>query len=365
VNAAQLRVCVCVNGPPEKTNGVRVRELFADLPGSGADVQYCYRDDARKWASLVRFCREIVRRRPHVVFVEGIGFSGIFAGVFARLFCGSRMILSTGDAAYAFAKACMGFAAAQVVGLIEWIGLRTASAIVVWGPFHKEWLEARGFRNVFWIPGGVDTGRFRPMDASALREQLGLGGFLTVGVVGSINLNRREQSCYGWEVVEVVHRLKDLPVAGLVVGPGSGVPFLQARARELGVADRIVFTGWVDHDALPEYVNAIDVCVSTQSNDLVGQVRITAKVPEYMSCGRFIVATAVGGAQPFVQSCGVLLASDGVTDPRYVDGIVEVVRDALDNPDRLLAGRNGIELAKRHFDYTILRTELQRVLEFA
>src|SRR5438552_3079895 len=77
---------------------------------------------------------------------------------------------------------------------------------------------------------------------------------------------------YGLEVVEVVKRLAHLPVAGIVVGPGDGVAFLQAAAREAGVEDRIVFTGWVDHELLPEYVNAIDICLSTQSNDLVGQV---------------------------------------------------------------------------------------------
>jgi glycosyltransferase involved in cell wall biosynthesis len=356
-------ICVCVNGPREKTNGVRVRELFRDVELE-ADVRYMYRDDNRRRESTIRFCREIVEMRPDVVFVEGIGYTGIFAGVFARVVCGSRMILSTGDAAYAFARACMAFGKAQAVRLLEWIALRVSSAIVVWGPYHKEWLEARGFRNVFWIPGGVDTSLFRPLDASVLRTRLSVADRLTIGVVGSINLNRRQEFCYGWEVVEVVRRLKHTPVAGIVVGPGDGVPFLQAKAREYGIEDRIILTGWVDHDALPEYINSIDVCISTQSNDLVGQVRITAKVPEYLACGRFIIATAVGGAQQFVKDCGVLLQSQGLKDDEYIEKIAAAVRVVLEDRSRLLTGRNGVDVARQHFDYAVLRPELRKVLDF-
>jgi glycosyltransferase involved in cell wall biosynthesis len=357
------RICVCVNGPYEKTNGVRVRELFRDVELE-ADVRYLYRDDSRRATSTVRFCRAIAAMRPDIVFVEGIGYSGIAAGLFARLFFRSRMILSTGDAAYAFARACLGFFKAQVVGLLEWTALRASSAIVVWGPYHRELLERQGFRNVFWIPGGVDTALFRPLNAAGLRVRLGIADRLTIGVVGSINLNRQLDFCYGWEVLEVVKRLQHLPVAGIVVGPGDGVPYLQARAREYGISDRIVFTGWVDHEALPEYMNAIDICVSTQSNDVVGQVRITAKVPEYLACGRFIIATAVGGAQQFVQDCGVLLPTDGVKDPKYIEAVARTVEIVLEDRDRLLAGRNGVAVARQHFDYAVLRPELRRVLEF-
>jgi len=357
------RICVCVNGPREKTNGVRVRELFRDVAAE-ADVRFLYRDDSRRLASTARFCREILAMRPEVVFVEGIGFTGILAGLFARLVCGSRMILSTGDAAYAFARACMSAGRAMVVGVLEWAALHASDAIVVWGPFHKQLLEKRGFRNVFWIPGGVDTRLFRPLDATALRAQLGIDGCLTIGVVGSINLNQRNGFCYGWEVVEVVNRLKHLPVAGIVVGPGDGIAYLQQRAREYGIEDRIICTGWIDHDALPAYVNAIDICVSTQSNDLVGQVRITAKVPEYLACGRFIIATAVGGAQEFVKDCGLLLPSRGVKDDEYVDALARAVAVVVDDRNRLLVGRNGVDVALRHFDYGVLRPKLREVLEF-
>ena len=48
----------------------------------------------------------------------------------------------------------------------------------------------------------------------------------------------------------------------LVVGEGSGHFDLMAQAQDLGVADRVIATGYVTTDALPEYLAAVDVCLN-------------------------------------------------------------------------------------------------------
>ncbi len=358
-----MRIQVLVNGPPEKTNGVRARALFQDLV-SEYDVAFLYRDDQKKLRSTKAFYRAVAQCMPDVVYVEQIGYAGILAALAGKLFHGARVILSTGDAVYAFAKSCMNTVQAQAMGAMESVALRMADAIVICGaPYHKELLESRGFRNLFWIPGGVDTSLFRPMDVHELRAKLGVADKLTIGVVGSINLNRRCEFCYGWEVVEVVRVLRGLPVVGVVVGVGDGVTFLRERARGYGIEDQIIFTGWIDHDALPQYVNLIDICLSTQSNDLVGQVRITAKVPEYLACGRYIIASDVGGARGFVRQSGLLVGYQGIKDQRYVESVASHVKRICNDRSILLSGLNGIETAKKYFDYSVLRPELRRVIE--
>jgi len=358
----RVRVLVLVNGSPEKTNGVRVRALFRDM-AKHHDIQIRYRDDDRKLTSTIGFYLTARRMTPHVIYVEGIGYAGIVAALAAKVLHGSRMILSTGDVGYEFAKSSMGPLRAEFMRLMESAALRMSDAIVVWGPYHQKILQERGFHNVFWIPGGVDTALFRPMECADLRRRLGLEGRLTIGVVGSIHFNKRHQFCYGWEVVEAVRLLKGLPVAGVVVGTGNGVPFLQELAARYGVSDQVIFTGWVDHDTLPQYVNLIDVCISTQSNDLVGEVRITAKVPEYLACGRYIVASNVGGAREFVQQSGRLLECDGVKDLRYVEALAQEVKRILADRSVMALGRNGVSVAKKYFDYSVLRPKVQRVLE--
>ena len=41
---------------------------------------------------------------------------------------------------------------------------------------------------------------------------------------------------------------------------------------------------------------AIDVCLSTQTNDVIGNVRTTGKLPLYLAAGRFVLASRVGEA---------------------------------------------------------------------
>jgi glycosyltransferase involved in cell wall biosynthesis len=201
------------------------------------------------------------------------------------------------------------------------------------------------------------------MDVEALRGQLGLNDVITIGVVGSINLSKRHDFCYGWEVVEALRLLKGLPVKGVIIGVGDGVRYLKELSQSYGVDDQLLFTGWIDHNRLPEYINLIDVCVSTQSNDLVGEVRITAKVPEYLACGRYIVATAVGGAKTFVKDAGLLVPCTGVKDLRYVATLADHVRAIISNRDILKKGMNGVEVAKRWFDYSVLRPQMTMIID--
>ncbi|HVZ23537.1 MAG TPA: glycosyltransferase [Vicinamibacterales bacterium] len=356
-----MRVLVLVNEEFDKLHGVRARELFLDF-ADDHDVAYVYRRDVRKLSALGRFCWHALRDARDVVYVEKFGYAGIVAALTAKALRGSKMVVSNGDAVSAFARSRFSRPKALAARALEWAAQTSADRLIVWGPYHRELLERRGCTGVEWIPGGVDTSRFRPLDAATLRRRLGVEGRLTVGVIGSINWNRRTEFCYGRDVLEVVRLLKDSPVAGIIVGTGNGLAVLRDLAREYGIGDRVVMTGWVAHEELPEYVNAIDVCLSTQSNDLVGAVRITAKIPEYLACGRYIIASDVGGARDFVRGSGTLIPIGAVADENYLRRVAEHVQTILDRPELLDKGRRGIDVAKREFDYAVLRPRLSALL---
>lgn len=355
-----MRVLVLVNGEADKTDGVRARELFQDF-AEGHDVTYLYRGDTHKLKGLMRFLRTAVGMAPDVVYVEKFGYAGIVAALAAKTIRGSRMVTSNGDAEFAFARSHFSLPKALIAGALEWTAQTSADRVIVHGPLHRELLQRKGLTNVEWIPNGVDTSAFRPMDTSALRQALGVHGRLTIGVIGSINWNAKTGFCYGRDVLEVVHQLKEYPVAGIVVGAGNGVEMLRGLAREYGIEDRVVLAGWIPYEHLPPYVNAIDVCLSTQSDDLIGAVRITAKVPQYLACGRYIIASDVGGAREFVREAGALIPmTAGAND--YIGRVADHVREILESPAILDKGRRGVEIAKRHFEYSLLRTRLSTAL---
>jgi len=47
----------------------------------------------------------------------------------------------------------------------------------------------------------------------------------------------------------------------VIVGTGDGLARLQSLATDLGVAQHVVFAGWVDHPHVPAYLAAADVAV--------------------------------------------------------------------------------------------------------
>lgn len=98
--------------------------------------------------------------------------------------------------------------------------------------------------------------------------------------------------------------LPGIPEAELVIvgGPNAAqiggdpeVRRLSAVATELGVADRVVFTGAVPHDDMPAMLRSADVVMCTPWYEGSGLVPLEA-----MACGVPVVASDVGGLRDMV-----------------------------------------------------------------
>ena len=117
------------------------------------------------------------------------------------------------------------------------------------------------------------------------KHKKGLADKMTFGVVGSLRWNEHTQTCYGMEVINALVYLKSSPIAAVIVGDGDGLPRLRRLVEEHELDDQVTFTGRQKDNDLYQWLSAIDVCISTQTNDLVGQVRTTGKLPLYTRSG--------------------------------------------------------------------------------
>jgi glycosyltransferase involved in cell wall biosynthesis len=348
-----------VNGDPQSAAAFRARGLTAHLT-SEYQISIGYRTGNKRRA-ILRFLHFLYRTKPNATYVIDMAYSGVLAGLLYKLFWRNRLIIDTGDAIYALARS-MGrnTAGACLTWLLEWSALRFADQLIVRGSAHKEMLYRKGLHAEV-IHDGIETTLFQPMDVTDLRQRYELMDYLTVGVVGSITWNPRLQMCYGLEIIEALRLLNDLPVKGVVIGDGSGLDWLKARAREYGLTDRVLFFGRIPYSELPRYVNLIDICVSTQTNDVVGRVRTTGKLPIYLATGRYILATRVGEAA-LVLPDNMLVEYRDCKDREYPKRLAWRVRDILDNRDQLRDAELTRLLAVRHFDYTQLAQRLSTVL---
>lgn len=358
-----MRICFVVNGAPGGALDTRVRGLSAHWRDD--DVRIHFRA-ANKVAGVGRFVRQIAADHPDVVCVVDTSYTGVLAAAFHRgLRPSCPVVLDTGDAVAELGRSLgrspLGILATDA---LESFAHRTARRIVVRGTFHRELLLERGLRHVDVVRDGVDTEQVRPRDGAPVRERLGLGPSLVVGVLGSLTWNPRYQLVYGWDLVEALAALRELDVRGLVVGDGDGEPKLRDLARRLGVEDRLAFTGRVPMSEIGSWLAAADVWLSTQTNDVPGRVRTTGKLPLYMAAGRFVIATDVGEAKLLLPDA-MRLPYSGIKDPKWPRRLAERIRQLVERPSELALARGLREVAVRELDYAVLSSKFRRSLEEA
>jgi glycosyltransferase involved in cell wall biosynthesis len=354
------RVAFLVNGGFDHAMGHRAR-AFASRLGESCDVRVAYRS-RRKVLGIVSLFAFLLKVRPHVTYVLDMAYSGVIAGVAYRLIARNRLVIDTGDAIYELARSMgrrpLGL---WLTGLLERLSLAGADRIVVRGSQHRVWLAERGI-DAEVIPDGVETDAFQPRSEPELRRRYGLEGVITVGVVGSSIWSARLRMCYGWDLVEAIHLLRDEPVSGVVIGDGSGIPYLKERCMGYGISDRVAFLGHIPYQELPRYLSIIDVCLSTQTNDLPGQVRTTGKLPLYLAAGRYVLASRVGEAA-LVLDEAMLVDYHGARDLEYPARLAERIRTLVRDRARLERGIAGIGLARRLFDYDILARRVGALIQ--
>ncbi|MCK4307754.1 glycosyltransferase [candidate division WOR-3 bacterium] len=356
------RIYVLVNGAYDSPTGRRARGLFSDNLLHCYYVKIAYRE-IKHLKTPVKFIFDISAFKPQILYLMKMGYTTGVTGLYFRLFFNAKVILDTGDIVYELMKSlghnCI---IVSLSALFERLVMRLSCLLVVRGTYYKKFLERKRFTNVVLIQDGVDTKIMCPTNVEKRRKELFLDKVLTVGICGSLVLSKRLNVCYGWEIVELIYILKDKPIVGIIIGDGTGLPYLKQKVKEYGIEKKILFLGTFKYEELPKWLNLIDICVSTQTNDIVGQVRTTAKLVDYLACGRYILATDVGEAR-LVLPKEMRVEYIDTEDKSYPEKLAKKVIGILENPVLLEKGKNGIDIAKKKFEYKILSKKLLFLFE--
>ncbi len=358
-----LKLLFFINGFKASSAGIRAR-MFAEKLPSEWEIHFNYRP-TQKWKGIIPFIQSALHLQPDIIYVMDTAYTGVLAGFISKGLTGCKLITDTGDVAYELAKSS-GTYSKQQLALINWIeqmAITNSDCLVVRGSYHKSYLEKQGMDNVVFIADGVDMSSAEAVDSTVMRTQLGLGNHLVVGMVGTMIWSEKHQMCYGWDIVEALGLLKSMPVKALLVGDGDGRRILENRVRELDIADRVIFTGQIPYDDVPSYLSAMDVCVSTQSNDLVGMVRTTGKLPLYLAYGKYVIATDVGEAKKVLPGVGCLMPYTAVRDDEHPARLAQHLKKLLDQPEILQITEEAKQVAKDNFDYEILARRLEKICQ--
>lgn len=178
--------------------------------------------------------------------------------------------------------------------------------------------------NVTVIPNAVDIGAFEfgTEPDLALAAELGLTGHTVIGFIGSF---------YAYEGLDLLlaalpRVLAQLPqVRVLLVGGGPQEQALKSLAENLGVKDRVVFTGRVPHGEVRRYYSIVDVFVYPRHAMRLTELVTPLKPLEAMAQGRLLVASDVGGHRELIRDgdTGVLFrAGDEASLAQAIVGLL-------------------------------------------
>ncbi len=120
-------------------------------------------------------------------------------------------------------------------------------------------------------------------------------------------------------LMDVIYKVsRYMPVARwLIVGKGyfGEEKELERMANERGVADKLIFTGWVSQQELPYYFDAANVALHLYEDNVINRTKCSVKLLDLMSAGVPVVATNVGqNAEYIVHRDTGALVSTGDTE---------------------------------------------------
>lgn len=139
----------------------------------------------------------------------------------------------------------------------------------------------------------------------------------------------------------------------VLIGSGPYAPALQRLVANLGLGDRVTFTGRIDSRALHAWYEAATLFVHPTLYE--GSSLVTL---EAMAHRRAVVATSAGGLPDKVRP-GV---TGWLVEPGDPDALAAAVRMALNDPAALIRmGREGRALAEAQFSWPVVTTQLLAV----
>ncbi len=192
------------------------------------------------------------------------------------------------------------------------------------------------------IPNAVDLKRFTMgrLPDPELQQRHGLKGQTVLGFIGSF---------YAYEGLSLLLEalpmiLEERPQARvLLVGGGPRDAVLREQARELGLLDKVIFTGRVPHHEVQKYYDLVDVFVYPRLSMRLTELVTPLKPLEAMAQGKLVLASDVGGHRELIKDgeTGLLFAAGSA--PALAERFLEAVRERRSWPGIVNSARRFVE----------------------
>ncbi len=208
---------------------------------------------------------------------------------------------------------------------------------------------------VEYIPNGVDTELFKYHPDDEMRKELGIKQDFVLGYTGAL----REWVDFE-PVFAAVKKLEQnySNIKILIVGEEGGLEKTKKLAMQYRISDRTIFTGTVPYTQVPQYISAMDVCLTARKINTVSEKMLPTKLFGYMACEKPVISPRLSGT---VEALGdrILYASNA---EEYQ---AQITRLYYDKELGTGMGEEGRRFVQDNYTWSAICSKLGRVLEEA
>ena len=221
----------------------------------------------------------IMKHRPDVIYERYNLY--LPAGIWAKKLFKLPLLLEVNSPLYLERDEYGGVALPRLAKWTERYAWQHADKVLPVSNVLASYVKAEGVPDdkIVVIPNGVNLDLFKPKERKNRKPEF--DNKLVVGFVGF---------CREWhkldEVLITLNQHENKSLFFLVVGDGPAIPELRELAQELGFEDRFHVTGLVERDAMPFWLDQIDIALQSSVTPWASPL----KMLEYMAKGLTILA---------------------------------------------------------------------------
>lgn len=181
--------------------------------------------------------------------------------------------------------------------------IHRADHVVVICDTLKKQLVGRGVPEgkISVVPNGVDVEQFQPKPKNQqLGESLGIGNSTVIGYVSNMDHPRESQETIVVAAKLLLDRGYDVKV--LLVGKGNRLKPIRDLSEKLGIGDKVITPGSVDHSLIADYYRLIDLFIVPRIDERAARWITPLKPYEAMAAGIPVIASNLPALDEIVNS---------------------------------------------------------------
>lgn len=306
----------------EETRGIN--SLWKYVSKKAPQIFFEFLEIGYNILSVLKIRKEIKNTHFHFIYERNAYF--LFAGALISKLYGIPLVVEANEVVGI--KRARPLIMKALAYLIETATFRTAASIFTVSSYLKaRIMEVIDSPNKVYItPNAIDPEEYNQKTRrNEIRQKYGIDNNIVIGFAGWFDWWDRLDLLIDVQK-EIVDKGYD-NVSALIIGDGPMTSDLKEQVKQLGLENKIIFTGAVVRQDVIHYIDAIDIGVFSHSNQFGSPVVLF----EMMGLGKTIVAPKLDPITDVIEheKTGIIFS------PLDKTSLIESILSLVDNPEKI------------------------------